>query len=118
MAKTSNKYSILLPTYNERANLPIIMALLFRHLEQAKSLIEDFELIIIDDGSPDGTGQVAKDLQKVYGKDRIIVMEREGKLGLGSAYIHGMKAATGNFIIILDADMSHHVPYTHICSVS
>lgn len=68
----------------------------------------DFEIVIVDDNSPDGTYDVAKDLQKIYGEKRIIVKKREKKLGLGSAYIYGMSYAKGNFIIIMDADMSHH----------
>jgi dolichol-phosphate mannosyltransferase len=66
-------------------------------------------VIIIDDGSPDGTQDAAKQLQKIYGEDKIILRPREKKLGLGTAYIHGIKHATGNFIIIMDADLSHHV---------
>ena len=71
--------------------------------------IDDFEIIIIDDGSPDGTLEVAKELQGIYGADKIVLKPRSGKLGLGSAYIHGIQAATGNFVVIMDADMSHHV---------
>lgn len=69
----------------------------------------NYEVIIIDDGSPDGTLDVAKDLQKIYGEDKIVLRPRASKLGLGTAYIHGIKHATGNFIIIMDADFSHHV---------
>ena len=69
----------------------------------------DYEIIVIDDGSPDGTLQVAQSLQSVYGEDKIVLKPRPGKLGLGSAYIHGLKYAKGDFIIIMDADMSHHV---------
>ena len=68
-----------------------------------------FEVIIIDDGSPDGTLEVAKDLQRIYGSDKIVLAPREKKLGLGTAYIHGIKHASGNFVIIMDADLSHHV---------
>ncbi|TDG44205.1 hypothetical protein AWZ03_009379 [Drosophila navojoa] len=68
----------------------------------------DYEVIVIDDGSPDGTLDVAKDLQKIYGEDIIVLRPRAGKLGLGTAYIHGIKHATGDFVIILDADLSHH----------
>lgn len=63
---------------------------------------------MIDDGSPDGTLDVAKDLQKIYGENRIVLKPRPSKLGLGTAYIHGMKYATGNFIVLIDADLSHH----------
>lgn len=68
-----------------------------------------FEIIIIDDGSPDGTLDAAKQLQKIYGENKIVLRPREKKLGLGTAYIHGLKHATGNYIIIMDADLSHHV---------
>ena len=69
----------------------------------------DYEIIVIDDGSPDGTLDVAKQLQKIYGEDKILLRPREAKLGLGTAYIHGIKHSNGNFIIIMDADLSHHV---------
>ncbi|XP_026332716.1 probable dolichol-phosphate mannosyltransferase [Hyposmocoma kahamanoa] len=101
----SDKYSILLPTYNERENLPIIIWLIAKYLDPTEY---DYEVIIIDDGSPDGTLDVAKQLQKLYGSNKIVLRPREKKLGLGTAYIHGMKHATGNFIIIMDADLSHH----------
>jgi len=71
----------------------------------------DYEVIIIDDGSPDGTLEVAKQLQNIYGADRIVLRPRAKKLGLGTAYIHGLKHATGNFIFIMDSDMSHHPKY-------
>jgi len=48
-------------------------------------------------------------LQKVYGEEKILLRPRASKLGLGTAYIHGIKHATGNFIVIMDADLSHHV---------
>lgn len=71
----------------------------------------DWEVIIVDDGSPDGTQEVAKQLQKVWGTDHIILKPRAGKLGLGTAYVHGLQFATGNFVIIMDADFSHHPKY-------
>lgn len=67
---------------------------------------------MIDDGSPDGTLDMAKQLQRVYGDDKIVLKPREKKLGLGTAYMHGIKYATGNFIVIMDADLSHHVCVT------
>lgn len=100
-----DKYSILLPTYNERENLPIIIWLLIKYLDEAEL---EYEIIVIDDGSPDGTLAVAQQLQDIYGSQRIVLKPRAKKLGLGTAYIHGMKYATGNFIIIMDADLSHH----------
>jgi len=101
----ADKYSVLLPTYNERENLPIIVWLLVKYFDEADI---DYEIIVIDDGSPDGTLDAAKQLQKIYGADRIVLRPREKKLGLGTAYIHGIKHATGNFIFIMDADLSHH----------
>ncbi|KAL1493770.1 hypothetical protein ABEB36_009460 [Hypothenemus hampei] len=101
----NDKYSILLPTYNEIENLPIIIWLLVKHMDASEY---PYEIIIIDDGSPDGTLEAAEQLQQIYGKDKIVLRPREKKLGLGTAYIHGIKYATGNFIIIMDADLSHH----------
>lgn len=63
---------------------------------------------MIDDASPDGTQDVAKQLQAIYGEDKILLRPREAKLGLGTAYVHGLKHSTGNFIILMDADLSHH----------
>ncbi|KAI6661126.1 Dolichol-phosphate mannosyltransferase subunit 1 [Oopsacas minuta] len=99
-----NKYSILLPTYEERKNLPLIVWLIIEYMPSDCN----YEIIIIDDGSPDGTQEVAKQLQKIYGHDKIQLRPRPKKLGLGTAYIHGMRYASGNFIIIMDADLSHH----------
>ena len=63
----------------------------------------------MDDNSPDGTQDQAKKLQELYGKDKIIHAFRPKKLGLGTAYLHALKFATGQFVILLDADLSHHV---------
>ncbi|EFB26671.1 hypothetical protein PANDA_000790, partial [Ailuropoda melanoleuca] len=104
-APRQDKYSVLLPTYNERENLPLIVWLLVKSFSESGI---NYEIIIIDDGSPDGTRDVAEQLEKIYGSDKILLRPREKKLGLGTAYIHGMKHATGNYIIIMDADLSHH----------
>jgi dolichol-phosphate mannosyltransferase len=68
----------------------------------------DWEVIVVDDASPDGTLERAKQLQASFGKDHIILKPRAGKLGLGTAYVHGVQFVTGNFVIIMDADFSHH----------
>lgn len=68
----------------------------------------DWEVIIVDDGSPDGTLEVAKQLQAAWGPEHIVLKPRAGKLGLGTAYVHGLRHATGNYVIIMDADFSHH----------
>lgn len=95
----------MLPTYNERENLPLIVWLIARAFSDSE---HDYEIIIIDDGSPDGTQEAAKQLEDIYGADIIRLKPRPRKLGLGTAYIHGMKHATGNYVIIMDADLSHH----------
>ncbi|NXP13182.1 DPM1 mannosyltransferase, partial [Thinocorus orbignyianus] len=105
-AGSADKFSVLLPTYNERENLPLVVWLLARTFQQSGN---NFEIIIIDDGSPDGTQEVAKQLEKIYGSDKIVMRKTISVLfSLGTAYIHGMKHATGNFIVIMDADLSHH----------
>ena len=68
----------------------------------------NYEVIIVEDNSPDGTLQVANKLQEIYGKDKITILSRPGKMGLGSAYIDGLKLCTGEFVFLMDADMSHH----------
>uniref|UniRef100_A0AC35TS34 Dolichol-phosphate mannosyltransferase subunit 1 n=1 Tax=Rhabditophanes sp. KR3021 TaxID=114890 RepID=A0AC35TS34_9BILA len=105
MAASDPTYSILLPTYNEVENLPICIWLIHKYMTAANL---SFEVIIIDDASPDGTLEVAKKLQKEYGENQIILKPRTGKLGLGTAYIHGIQFARGKFVVIMDADMSHH----------
>ena len=105
MNKNKNKYSVLMPTFNERKNLPIMVYLI---MEMAKKNDLDFEIVIVDDNSPDGTAEACKELMKLY-KNKIVLHQRAGKLGLGSAYIDGIDFCTGNFVFICDADLSHHV---------
>ncbi|KAK1147282.1 hypothetical protein AOXY_G35560 [Acipenser oxyrinchus oxyrinchus] len=100
----ADKYSVLLPTYNERENLPLIVWLLVKYFGETGY---NYEVIVIDDGSPDGTLEIAEQLQKIYGSDKIYILFPI--LSIGTAYIHGMQHATGNYIIIMDADLSHHV---------
>jgi dolichol-phosphate mannosyltransferase len=97
------KLSILTPTYNERDNI-------VKFIERVREALGDikFELIIIDDNSPDGTAKLAEFLSQKY--RNIKVIKRRCKLGLGSAYKCGFKLADGNFIVEMDADLSHD-PY-------
>ncbi|BFZ58856.1 dolichol-P-mannose synthesis [Savitreella phatthalungensis] len=103
-----HKYSVILPTYNERSNLPIITYLIAKTFDDAGLA---WEIVIVDDASPDGTQEIAEQLIKVYGGDRVQLRARAGKLGLGTAYMHGLKYATGDFVVIMDADFSHHPKY-------
>jgi len=96
-------YSIILPTYNEVENLPICVFLIEKYLKEYP-----YEVIVVDDASPDGTLDVAKKLQRWLGQDKIVLLPRQGKLGLGTAYVHGLKHARGEFVILMDADLSHH----------
>ncbi|KAH9064962.1 glycosyltransferase family 2 protein [Lactarius vividus] len=105
-SSNTHKYSVILPTYNERKNLPIIVWLLARVFTENELA---WEVIVVDDNSPDGTQEVAKELINTYGEDKIVLKPRAGKLGLGTAYIHGLNFCTGDFVIIMDADFSHHV---------
>ena len=72
------------------------------------------EVIIVDDASPDGTQDQVKDLQKIYGDDKVVLKARAGKLGLGSAYIHGLNHCKYEYIVLMDADLSHHVSFCNI----
>lgn len=94
---------VIIPTYNERENIhDIVVAVL--------SLPITFEVLVIDDGSPDGTAEIIKSLQAEF-PDRLHLIERTGKLGLGTAYIRGFKYALKNgydYIYEMDADFSHN----------
>ncbi|HEX7555282.1 MAG TPA: polyprenol monophosphomannose synthase [Leptolinea sp.] len=97
------KTTIVIPTYNEAINLPVLVEKLF-------SLpLSDLSLLVVDDNSPDGTGDIAEDLGKST-NGRVQVLHRAGKMGLGSAYIHGFQQAIRNgaeAIGQMDADFSH-----------
>uniref|UniRef100_A0A0G4GI01 Dolichol-phosphate mannosyltransferase subunit 1 n=1 Tax=Chromera velia CCMP2878 TaxID=1169474 RepID=A0A0G4GI01_9ALVE len=99
------KYSVILPTYNERDNIALMIWLLMDTLDKANA---DYEIVVVDDNSPDGTADVFRQLQKAYPKAPLILHQRPGKLGLGTAYIDGAKVASGNFIFLMDCDMSHN----------
>lgn len=96
------KRLIIIPTYNEKANIEKLIN------DIQLQNIENLDILIIDDNSPDGTGEIIKNLQK--DNDNIFIIEREGKLGLGTAYIRGFKYALENNydqIAQMDADYSH-----------
>lgn len=63
---------------------------------------------MIDDSSPDGTFEVAQRVQQELGADKVVLKSRPGKLGLGTAYAEGLKLAKGDFVVLMDADLSHH----------
>jgi dolichol-phosphate mannosyltransferase len=94
---------VIIPTFNEIENVEKVI----RHV---LSLPYNFDILIVDDASPDGTARVVKDKQMEY-PDRLFLEERRGKLGLGTAYIHGYRWALEReyqFIFNMDADLSHN----------
>lgn len=98
-----NKNLVIIPTYNEIENVEKMVRTVF-------ILPREFDLLIVDDGSPDGTATCIKELQKEY-SGKLHLEERKGKLGLGTAYIHGFKWALRNnydFIFEMDCDFSHN----------
>jgi dolichol-phosphate mannosyltransferase len=93
---------VVIPTYNEAENIPRIVP---RVLEQG----EGVEVLVVDDGSPDGTGRLVREMMKT--EPRIHLIERAGKLGLGTAYVAGFKYAIASgvdFVFEMDADFSHN----------
>ncbi|MGE0362354.1 MAG: polyprenol monophosphomannose synthase [Vicinamibacterales bacterium] len=96
---------ILLPTYNERENLPAVAAQLLAQ--------PGLSVLVIDDGSPDGTGQLADELAAASG-GRLSVLHRTGRRGLGRSYLDGMRAALASdaeLVFQMDADLSHDPKY-------
>ena len=94
---------VIIPTYNERANIG-------RMIDTVFALPIDFHLLIVDDGSPDGTGQLVKDRQTMH-PDRLHLIERGSKQGLGTAYIAGFRWALARayaYIFEMDCDFSHN----------
>ena len=94
---------VIIPTYNEKENIENIIRTVF-------SLEKTFNILIIDDGSPDGTASIVKQLRLEF-VDRLFIIERSGKQGLGTAYICGFKWAIEHgygFIFEMDADFSHN----------
>ena len=71
----------------------------------------NYEIVVVDDNSPDGTYEVAERLQELFGEEHMQLLKRPGKLGLGSAYRDGLSRCRGDFVIIMDADFSHDPKY-------
>jgi len=108
------KNLVIIPTYNEKENIQ-------KMVEKVFSLKPDFDLLIIDDGSPDGTAEIVKTLQQKF-NDRLHLIQRQGKQGLGTAYIVGFKWAIEkkyDYIFEMDCDFSHNpddlVRLLHAC---
>ena len=100
------KLAIVIPTYNEGKTLP---SLIERLIKQVKNIVDDFNIVIVDDSSPDGTADIARNMAKKFRE--IIVIQRPAKLGLGAAYKNGFRYVLdklgSELIIEMDADHSH-----------
>lgn len=95
---------VIIPTYNERENIEAIIRAVF-------GLEHFFHILVVEDGSPDGTAAIVRRLQETEFGDRLFMLERSGKLGLGTAYITGFKWALErhyDYIFEMDADFSHN----------
>mgnify|MGYP002997632322 FL=1 len=95
---------VIIPTYNEKENIESIIRAVF-------GLEKDFDILVIDDGSPDGTADIVRRLQKGEFAEKLNMIERKGKLGLGTAYIAGFKWALEHeyeYVFEMDADFSHN----------
>jgi dolichol-phosphate mannosyltransferase len=97
---------VVVPTYNERENLPLLAAGVLKH--------DGFRMLVVDDGSPDGTGAIADQLARQH-PGRFDVIHRTGPRGLGRSYVdgllHALKEGTADFICQMDADLSHNPDY-------
>lgn len=94
---------VIIPTYNEKENIAAIIEAVF-------SLPAEFHILVVDDGSPDGTASIVRGLQEKY-PGKLFLEERRGKLGLGTAYIHGFRWSLQRgyaYIMEMDADFSHN----------
>ena len=108
------RLTVVIPTYNEAANLPAMAAALFA------LPFDRMQLLVVDDNSPDGTGKVADDVAARYNtsaqpdRPRVVVLHRKGKGGLGTAYVDGMQRALADgaeYVLQMDADFSHSPNY-------
>ena len=98
---------VITPTYNEKENIERIIRKVF-------SLDKEFDMLIVEDNSPDGTADIVKRLMTEF-PDRLFIKERKGKLGLGTAYLDGFRWGLEHgyeYMIEMDADFSHNLPTT------
>lgn len=105
---SSAALTIVLPTYNEAGNLPVLVEALFA------LPLPRLRVLVADDNSPDGTGAIGDELVEKYGADRMTVVHRPGKQGLGRAYVDGMMRALdagADFVVQMDSDLSHAPEY-------
>jgi dolichol-phosphate mannosyltransferase len=94
---TIDKITIVVPTYNESKNLPVLLKELLK--------IKDLRILVVDDNSPDGTGKIADSFAKKF--NRVSVLHRKNKSGLGTAILDGINAAKTDVVGVMDADLSH-----------
>ena len=94
--------SLIIPTYNEAKNIPFLIEEIFAVVDKSKI---NLEFIIVDDNSPDGTGKIAENMVDKY---PIKVINRSGKLGLGTAVMDGFKLSDREYVGAMDGDMSHN----------
>lgn len=98
---------IIIPTYNEKENIRKMIC-------TVRSLPGDYHILVVDDGSPDGTASIVKELRQEQYPDSVFIVERQGKLGLGTAYLTGFRWALEHgyeYIFEMDADFSHSPQY-------
>lgn len=98
------KLSLIIPTYNEKENIIKLISSLKEELKKTKI---NNQIIVVDDNSPDGTGQILEELKTKY--ENLKVIHRKGKMGLSSAVIEGFKIADGDILGVIDADLSHPI---------
>ena len=104
----STVLTVVLPTYNEASNLPVIVAALF------DLPLTGLRILVVDDNSPDGTGDIAEDLAAQFGTQKMSIVHRPGKAGLGQAYVDGVTHALldgADFVVQMDSDLSHDPQY-------
>jgi dolichol-phosphate mannosyltransferase len=98
---SNNVLSIVIPTHNESENLPLLL----KNIDQELGLLCNFEVVVVDDNSSDGTLEVLSYLNNVYGNIKVVARPR--KMGISSALLDGFMASRGRFLAVMDADLQH-----------